>query len=156
MGPLRERRRVRSDGCYIGPAVLGLAVSGSRVYVAGVFTSIGGRDRNYLAAVDAASGAATSWNPEAYDRSYDYATTVAVAGRYVYVGGSFGAAELSTATARPSGWDPKVSGVEALAVSGSRLYVGSSDRYVGSELTESGFSSYGLIAEPGAPPPGLG
>ena len=152
-----------SQGCGVGPTVLGLAVSGSRVYVAGAFTSIGGRDRNYLAAVDAASGAATSWNPDARatapsydDRPYDYATTVVVAGRYVYVGGSFGAAELSAATARPSGWDPKLYGVQALAVSGSRLYVGSSNRYVGSELTDSGFSSYGLIAEPGAPPPGLG
>jgi hypothetical protein len=44
-------------------AVHALSFSGSTVYVGGGFDHIGGQPRNNLAAVDATSGAATSWNP---------------------------------------------------------------------------------------------
>ena len=40
-----------------------LAVSGSTVYVGGEFTAIGGQGRQFIAAIDAATGAATAWNP---------------------------------------------------------------------------------------------
>ncbi|GIW09481.1 MAG: hypothetical protein KatS3mg061_0538 [Dehalococcoidia bacterium] len=45
--------------------VYALAVSGSTVYVGGGFTSVGGQTRNRLAALDAATGNVTSWNPNA-------------------------------------------------------------------------------------------
>jgi hypothetical protein len=45
--------------------VLSLAVSGSTVYVGGAFSSIGGQTRNRIAALDASTGAAMSWNPNA-------------------------------------------------------------------------------------------
>jgi hypothetical protein len=47
------------------PGVLTLAVSGSTVYAGGGFISAGGQTRNYVAALDPDSGAATSWNPNA-------------------------------------------------------------------------------------------
>mgnify|MGYP003694047973 CR=1 FL=1 len=54
--PERQRRTVSA-----------LAVSGSTVYAGGAFTSIGGQARNHIAALDATTGAATAWNPNAND-----------------------------------------------------------------------------------------
>ncbi len=41
--------------------------NGSTVYAGGNFTSIGGQARNRIAALDAATGAATAWDPNADD-----------------------------------------------------------------------------------------
>ncbi|HTR45503.1 MAG TPA: hypothetical protein VMH06_07310, partial [Thermodesulfovibrionales bacterium] len=46
-----------------GDAVSALVVNGGTVYVGGHFTTIGGQARNNLAAVDAVTGAVTSWDP---------------------------------------------------------------------------------------------
>src|SRR3989442_1339559 len=62
-----------------------LAISGSTVYVRGNFASIGGMSRNRIAALDAASGAATAWNPNADNNVY----ALAVSGSTAYVGGGF-------------------------------------------------------------------
>ena len=40
-------------------------MSGSTVYAGGGFTSIGGQARNSIAALDATTGAATAWDPNA-------------------------------------------------------------------------------------------
>ncbi|MCX7001523.1 MAG: hypothetical protein NT106_14705, partial [Candidatus Sumerlaeota bacterium] len=62
------------------PTVNALAVSGSTVYAGGYFTSIGGQTRNGIAALNAATGAATDWNPNA-----DYPVlALAVSGSTVY------------------------------------------------------------------------
>ena len=39
-----------------------LAVSGTKVYAGGIFTTIGDQTRKYIAALDAATGLATAWN----------------------------------------------------------------------------------------------
>ena len=71
------------------PEVNALAVSGSTVYVGGEFTTIGGQARNDLAALDASSGLATAWDPNAGDPSYSTVYALAVSGSTVYAGGNF-------------------------------------------------------------------
>ncbi len=112
-----------------------LVFTGSVVYVGGYFGRIGGSDRPRLAAIDATTGLATSWNPNLRDANQVFA--IAVSGSTVYAGGSFTTAggqhrlnlvalDASTGAATgfvadtdwPSGY------VRALAVQGSTLYVG--------------------------------
>src|SRR5262249_38103427 len=45
--------------------VRALVVDGATVYVGGLFSSVGGAARLCIAALDAATGAATPWNPSA-------------------------------------------------------------------------------------------
>ena len=100
-------------------------MSGSTVYAGGAFTSIGGQARNYIAALDAATGAATAWNPNANDRVH----ALAVSGSTVYAGGALHQhrgqtrnriAALDAATGAATAWNPNADGsVGALAVSGS-------------------------------------
>ncbi len=71
--------------------VCSLAVSGSTVYVGGQFTAIGGQTRNNIAALDAGTGLATAWNPNASGRARrDHVVdALAVSGSTVYAGGEF-------------------------------------------------------------------
>ena len=75
-------------------------MSGATVYAGGRFTSIGGQTRNHLAALDAASGAATAWNPHPSDCVYSLAWSEGT----LYVGVSSAPSVGSrTATSPPSG-----------------------------------------------------
>lgn len=133
-------------------AVACLAVSGSRVYVGGFFTKIGSQTRRGMAAVDAATGALTDWNPNVTGSSgFPGVLALAVSGSRVYAGGDFnfiggkarnGLAALDASTnGTATDWDPKVSlTVRALAVSGSTLYAGGygvKDNGSGSSVTGS-------------------
>jgi len=123
------------------PYVWALAVSGSTVYAGGDFTSIGGQGRNYIAALDASSGLATAWNPNASGGVYSTKVrALAVSGATVYVGGSFfniggqhrlNIAALDASSGTATVWDPSAGGgargetiVYALAVSGATVYAG--------------------------------
>src|SRR5207244_2708703 len=64
-----------------------LAVSAGTGYAGGSLSVAGGAARNLFAAVDAGSGAATSWNPMIGGNGAGYA--IAVAGVHAYAGGSF-------------------------------------------------------------------
>jgi trimeric autotransporter adhesin len=127
-----------------GP-VAALAVSGSTVYIGGQFSgsdSVNGTlTRNYLAAVDNASGAATGWNPSP---SGDV-DAITVSGSTIYVGGYFssigGQSRAYAAAVDASGstdaWDPNPNDpVYALAVSGSTVYLGGIFTQLGASTRE--------------------
>jgi hypothetical protein len=117
--------------------VKALAVSGGIVYVGGNFTTIGGQTRNRIAALDAATGLATTWNPNAGNWPSFPGPSVealAVSGSTVFCGGFFttvggqtrnALAALDASTGLATTWNPNVTGtVSALAVSGTTLYAG--------------------------------
>jgi urease beta subunit len=86
--------------------------------------------RNYLARVDAAAGAATTWDPNANGIVY----AVALGGSGVYAGGAFtfiggqtrnGIAALNAGDGTAIAWDPNANAtVHALVVGGTRVYAG--------------------------------
>ena len=110
--------------------VRALAISGPTVYVGGRFTSIGGAARNNIAALDAATGLATIWNPNANSFVFE----LAISGSTVYAGGNFSSiggqtrnriAALDASTGLAASWNPNSGGdVWALAISGSTVYAG--------------------------------
>ena len=105
-----------------------LAVSGSTVYAGGLFTSIGGQARTYLAALDAGSGLATAWDPDAGGNI----STLAVSGSTVYAGGYFNSiggqnrtdlAALDATSGLATSWNPSPDrAVDDVVVSGSTVY----------------------------------
>ncbi len=115
--------------------VTAVAYSGSTIYVGGDFTAaiVNGKQiaRSHLAAVDADTGALTSWAPSVNGR----VKAIAVSGSSVYIGGQFTSvagrsrdslARLDVATgAVSSTFKHTITGnVYALAAGNGRLYVG--------------------------------
>jgi trimeric autotransporter adhesin len=119
--------------------VLGLALSGSTLYVGGNFFSIGGQRRIGLAALDAATGALTAWDPGLNNmiRSVVLSSdgsTLYVGGQFTSVQGASGGpyarnylAAIDTTTGNPTAFNPGPDNyVWSLAISGdgSTLYAG--------------------------------
>lgn len=137
-------------------AVNALAVSGdgSRVYVGGQFSSIGGQPHDHLAAVEASSGNATAWGPQPDGEVGSLllkGSTLLVGGDFNLVGGATRdyAAEVSTSSGAPTAWDPSPDGaVDALGLSpdGSTVFMGgdftnigaAARRYIGAVSAASG------------------
>ncbi|MBN2027247.1 MAG: PQQ-binding-like beta-propeller repeat protein [Actinobacteria bacterium] len=123
---------------YFDPYSSSLAVDGSTIYVGGNFYDMGGQPRNNLAAVDAATGAATAWDPDPDST----VRTLSTAGGKVFVGGYFNIVggvyrdclAALDASGRPTDWDPGAdSEVEALAVAGGLVYAGGYFGFVGGQ-----------------------
>ncbi len=128
-----------------------LAVSGNTVYAGGNFNgvnSIGGADRNRIAALDASSGAATSWDPDASGN----VQVLAVSGNTVYAGGNFNGvnsiggadrnriAALDASSGAATSWDPNADGItRALALSpdSNTVYAGGNFTTVGGQTRNS-------------------
>ncbi|HEY6886971.1 MAG TPA: hypothetical protein VI300_04300, partial [Solirubrobacter sp.] len=115
--------------------VASLLVSGSTVYVGGSFTTLGGQPRIDLAAVDAATGAATAWDPSAGGE----VDALAPAPAGVFAAGamaSFGGVQRRNLAAlgengRPTAWRSDTDGgVARLVQDGDTLYAGGSFLHV--------------------------
>ena len=86
-------------------AVRALAVRGSTVYAGGDFSTVGGQARNNIALLDAATGAALSWNPDANGTVHALLVRQVGAVPVLYVGGSF--TQIGAATRnRIAAFDP--------------------------------------------------
>lgn len=99
--------------------------------VGGTFANIGGQNRNRIAALDAETGSALPWNPNA-NRTV---SSIVASGTVVYVGGSFtsiggknrnGTAALDSATGNATDWNPYPLGpayVSSIAVDSTTVYI---------------------------------
>ncbi len=131
----------------LNSAVRAIALSGSTVYLGGYFTtvdSVPGLDktRNRAAAVNAATGIATSWNPDLDGSVHAIAVASGDAGSNVYLGGYFStvggttrnyAAQVGNTDGSPTSWNPGLyydggeegaGSVNAIALSGNNIYLG--------------------------------
>ncbi|MBI5710460.1 MAG: T9SS type A sorting domain-containing protein [Candidatus Eisenbacteria bacterium] len=109
-------------------------MSGNTVYVAGAFDTIAGQPRTVLAAIDATTGAATSWNPGVDAGLYPPVWDMVVRGGIVYVGGLFSGlggqpryciGAIDSITGGATSWYPQVDDmVETMAMQGDTLYLG--------------------------------
>lgn len=109
-----------------------IAIDGNTVYLGGLFAWVGTNARTNLAAVDATTGIATSWNPGT--GGGDIVLSLAVANGTVYVGGNLvgvggltrnGIAAVDEASGNVLGWAPEAWGsVNEIVVQGASVFVG--------------------------------
>jgi hypothetical protein len=119
--------------------------AGNVIYIGGSFGRVGPvggpfQTRNNIAAIDATTGEATSWNPSANA----VVEAIAVSGSTVYVAGEFttiagvarnNIAALDNSTGQAKPWNPNPDYlVRSLAVSGSSLYVGGKFRSIAGQV----------------------
>jgi hypothetical protein len=101
--------------------VEGVAVRGGVVYVAGQFTNAGGAERSNIAALDARTARATSFNARmnAGDDAYGYINALVLRGRTLFIGGLFASAggqershlaAIDAETGDATAWNPRVTG----------------------------------------------
>jgi trimeric autotransporter adhesin len=123
-----DPRTVQTDG-----AVRTILRVGSKVYIGGSFTSVAGKPRSNLAAINANTGRLTGWAPKANGQVR--ALAASPNGTRIYAGGAFTSVSgiahrhvvaISASTGRvdrrwKTGTD---SAVLSLATSGSRVYLG--------------------------------
>lgn len=137
--------RIAFDAALDGP-VRALAVADGALYVAGLFHSAGGEQREGLASFDFANGTLSSFRPAASG-----ILALAVSGQKLYVGGEFDnlassiggpdvarkrLAAFDRITGEITTWDPGIdvlrsASVHALTVDADRLYVGGRFLHVG-------------------------
>jgi hypothetical protein len=134
---------------YVPYGAGGLLVSGNTVYVSGGFATISGKPRQYIAALDASTGAALDWNPNPNGLAFP----AAIRGNTLYVGGYFSEigglprnniAALDATTGDVMPWNPDADGGV------HSVQLGDTSLYVGGRFTHIGGQSRSLIAELGA------
>ncbi len=119
-----------NGGNFGAPDVYSILVSGTMIYVGGCFIKIGGQFRNGLAALDATTGNATGWIPNANS----CICALAMSGKTIYAGGFFTImsgqsrnylAALDAVTGSVLAWNPNANNyVRSLSMSRTAIYVG--------------------------------
>ena len=106
-------------------SILALTVSGSRLYVGGVFRSIAGKSRHSIGALDSTSGSLLGWKTPVKNNP---AAEISEAGGYVVFAGENGISIVSARTGEPLNnlltATLAMSNVGKFAVSGSLVYLG--------------------------------
>jgi hypothetical protein len=115
-----------------------ISSKGANIYVGGAYTSIGGQNRNDLAAIDTNTGQANSWNPY----SDGQIRSLQISGTKVYAAGAFsnigGQPRDNVACIDSAGnatsWNPKLNGmpfiIYTLFAKGQYLYIGGDIRQI--------------------------
>jgi hypothetical protein len=130
-------------------SVTSLVAFGGTVFVGGDFSFIGGQHRNGIAAIDAATGSATAWNPAPVGTGYTTVSALALDGGTLYAAGHFntiggetrpGLAALDVTSGAALPWDPNAGGLPNAGGSPwtLRLVVGGGTVYVGGEFLTMG------------------
>src|SRR5206468_7412804 len=100
--------------------VVTIAAVGIVVYIGGFFSQVGTEVRNLIAAVDADSGVALAWNPNASGTTFTMVESIVPDGDTIYVGGYFtaiggqarvGLAALDRITGQATPWNPRCDGL---------------------------------------------
>src|SRR4029079_8007837 len=112
-----------------GASVRALAADGSTVFVGGFFDGRAGAARHAIGAVDATTGVASPWDPDAQG-----VRTIALDAGIVYLGGTFDEvaaqprhflAAVDEISGEPTAWAPQPdSPVNALALDAATLFAG--------------------------------
>ncbi len=122
-----------------------LALSGGTLYVGGQFDSIAGEPRSLIAAVEVATGQATSWNPSAGGVLAEFPVVAALAVRQdtILAGGNFLSiggqprhylAAVDARTGQALAWAPAPSyRVTAIALQGNTAFVGGRFAQIGGQ-----------------------
>ncbi len=106
-------------------AIFALTLDGSRLYVGGTFTSIGGKRQFYLAALNPATGALLSWKPPQAVFGAYYPMQILVTRGQLIIPGYDGFFAASLRTGRKPSWLGKIRGsAGTVTVDGSLLYLG--------------------------------
>ena len=113
-----------------------LILKGSTLYVAGIFTHVGGVARQSIAALDAVTGDILPFDPNPFVFGNEYEPSIsamALRGDTLYVGGGFeqisgalrtGLAALDATSGACLPWNPGLFGVTAMTLTSTDLYVG--------------------------------
>jgi hypothetical protein len=135
----------RSDFPVPNGVILALLETNNTIYIGGLFTQIGGKSRQNLAAVDSVSGKVTDWNPHP---DWDVQTLLAY-GDTIFVGGRFGSvggaqrsnlAAVDARTGQVTSWTTSIepgtiggyiASVNVLRVFENTLYIGGEALKVG-------------------------